>query len=89
MTGRLNGVAARLKRHSPRMISVHCVAHRLALVAAHAADGITYLQQFKSILQTLFFFYQNIAVRMANLHVHAIQEILDDPSLKCKLAKDV
>ena len=55
MTGRLNGVAARLKRHSPRMISVHCVAHRLALAAAHAADGITYLQQFKSILQTLFF----------------------------------
>ena len=87
MIGRLNGVAARLKRHSPRMISVHCVAHRLALAAAHAADGNPYLQQFKSLLQTLFYFYQNSAVRMANLH--AIQEILDDPSIKCKLAKDV
>ena len=54
MTGRLNGVAARLKRHSPRMISVHCIAHRLALAAVHAADGIPYLQQFKSLLQTLF-----------------------------------
>ena len=50
MTGRLNGVAVRLERHSPRMISVHCVAHRLALAAAHAADGIPYLQCFKSIL---------------------------------------
>ena len=55
MTGRLNGVAVRLKRHSPGMISVHCVAHRLALAAAHAADGIPYLQRVKSILQTLLF----------------------------------
>ena len=54
MTGRSNGVAARLKKHSPRMISVNCVAHRLALAASHAADGIPYLQRFKSTLQTLF-----------------------------------
>ena len=80
-------MAVRLKWHSPRMISVHCVAHRLALAAAHAADGIPYLQRFKSILRTLFYFYQNSAVRMANLC--AIQEVLDDPSIKCKLAKDV
>ena len=87
MIGRINGLAARLKRHSPRMISVHRVNHRLALTATHAADGIPYLQHFKSILQTLFFFYQNSAVHMAS--VHAIQEVLDDPTIKCKLAKDV
>ena len=57
MTGRISGVAVRLKSHSPRMISVHRVNHRLALAAAHAADGIPYLQRFKSILQTLFYFY--------------------------------
>ena len=50
MTGRLNGVAVRLKRHSPIMISVYYVAHKLALAAAHAADGISYLHCFKSIL---------------------------------------
>ena len=83
MTGRLNGVSVRLKRLSPRMN----VAHRLALAAAHAADGIPYLQRFKSILQTLFYFYQNSAVRMANLH--AIQEVFNDPNIKCKQAKDV
>jgi len=87
MTGRLSGVAVRLTHHNPRMIAVHCVNHRLALAAAHASDSVPYLQQFKSILQTLFFFYQNSAVRMASLH--AIQEILDDPQIKCKLAKDV
>ena len=69
------------------MIAVHCVNHRLALAAAHASDSIPYLRQFKSILQTLFYFFQNSAVRMANLH--AIQEILNDPQIKCKQAKDV
>ena len=48
MTGRLSGVAVRLKHYSPRMIAVHCVNHRLALAAAHASDTIPYLQQFKS-----------------------------------------
>ena len=55
MTGRLSGVAVRLTRHSPRIIAVHCVNHRLALAAAHASDSIPYLKQFKSLLQTLFF----------------------------------
>ena len=77
MTGRLNGVAARLKRHSPRMISVHCVEHRLALAAAHAS---VFTAIYVSPANT--FFYQNSAVRMANLN--AIQEILDDPSIKCR-----
>ena len=86
MTGRLSGVAVRLKTHCPRMIAVHCVNHRLALAAAHASDSIPYLK-FKSILQSLFYFYQNSAVRMANLH--SIQEILNDPVIKCKQAKDV
>ena len=87
MTGRLTGVATRLKSHNPKMISVHCVNHRLALAASQASESIPYLKQFKSILQTLFYFYQNSAVRMASLH--AIQEVLNDPVIKCKQAKDV
>ena len=87
MTGSRNGVATKLRSHSPRMISVHCINHRLALAAAHAADGIPYIQRFKSILQSFFYFYRNSAVRMAGLH--AIQEVLDQPMIKCKEAKDV
>lgn len=44
MTGRVSGVAVRLRHHSPKMIAVHCVNHRLALAAAHASDSIPYLQ---------------------------------------------
>ena len=87
MVGSRNGVATKLKGHIPRIVSVHCINHRLALAAAHATDGIPYLQRFKSTLQSLFYFYQNSAVRMAGLH--AIQEVLDQPTLKCKEAKDV
>ena len=32
MTGRLNGVAKQLQDKFPAIISVHCIAHRLALV---------------------------------------------------------
>ena len=36
-----NGVAAILKRtHCPHMISVHCVAHRLALATSQAAASV-------------------------------------------------
>lgn len=87
MTGRHTGVATRLKTHAPRMISIHCVNHRLALPAAHAADNIPYIQRFKTNLQHLFIFYQNSPVRLAGLY--AIQEVLNDPIIKCKEAKYV
>ena len=71
----------------PKLLSTHCVNHRLALAAAHAADDIPYLVRFKATVQTLFLFYQNSAVGMAGLH--AIQEVLADPVVKLKQAKDV
>ena len=42
MTGWKNGVAARLKKHNPFMQSIHCIAHRLALCCADAADDVDY-----------------------------------------------
>ena len=87
MCGSRSGVAKRLTNTFPKLINIHCVNHRLALAAAHAADDIPYLVKFKATIQTLFLFYQNSTVRMAGLH--AIQEVLDDPVIKLKQAKDV
>ena len=87
MCGSRNGVAKRLTNSFPKLISIHCVNHRLALAAAHAADDMTYLIKFKATVQNLFLFYQNSAVHMAGLH--AIQKVLDDPVIKLKQAKDV
>ena len=87
MSGCRSGVAKRLTDRFPKLLSIHCVNHRLALAAAHAADDIPYLIRFKATVQILFLFYQNSAVRTAGLH--AIQEVLDDPVIKLKQAKDV
>ena len=87
ITGRLTGVSTRLKAHAQRLISIHCANHRLALAAAHAADNIPYLKRFKTNIHLLFWFYQNSSVRLAGLH--AIREVLNDPKIKFKEAKDV
>ena len=59
MVGRVSGVASQLKVRQPRLVSVHCINHRLALAAAHAADNISYLKRFKETVQSLFLFYHN------------------------------
>ena len=87
MTDRLSGVSTRLKAHAPRLIAIHCVNHRLALAAAHAADHIPYMKRFTTNIHSLFWFYQNSSVRLAGLR--AIQDVLNDPQIKCKEAKDV
>ena len=40
MSGCRSGVAKRLTDRFPKLLSIHCVNHRLALAAAHAADDI-------------------------------------------------
>ena len=47
MTGRNEGVATRLKRLNNNIISVHCVAHRLALATSQASQSVPYLLRFK------------------------------------------
>ena len=56
MTGRLTGVAVRLLGHSPNMIAVHCVNHRLALAAAQASDSVVYLKQLSTSFKPFFTF---------------------------------
>ena len=85
MTGRINGVGARLKRRQPILTSFHCVCHRLELAAAQAGS-VLHRKKFKPTLSQLFYFYQNSPVRMSGLK--AIQELLETPTLKLKRAAD-
>lgn len=44
MTGKTNGVAARLRRTvNPSLINIHCICHRLALACASANDNLFFL----------------------------------------------
>ena len=87
MTGCREDVATCLKWLNNNIISIHCVAHWLALAAGQVSQSIPYLRRFKEILSTLFYFYHNSAVRQAGLT--AIQVVLNDPVLRLKQAKDV
>ena len=66
MTGR-KGVATRLKALNGNIISIHCVAHRLALAATQASQSVPYLKRFKEIVDSLLYFYHNSPVRQAGL----------------------
>ena len=83
MLGVRGGASKRLKAKVPFLIAAHC----LALACGQSADEISYLKRFKSVLDQLYRFYSNSAVRTAGLR--AIQEVLDDPQLKLTQAKDV
>ena len=87
MLGCWGGVSKLMKDKVPYLIVNHCVAHRLALACGQAANEITYLKKFKSILGQLYRYYQYSPVRMAGLK--KLQEVLNDPQLKLTQAKDV
>jgi len=56
MTGKTNGVAAKLRSEIKPLIDVHCICHRRALACADACDSVTYLQQVEKILYQLWSF---------------------------------
>ena len=85
--GTRGGVAALLKGRSPWVIANHCIAHRLVLAAGQAANEIPYVKKFKAILDQLYQFYENSAVRTAGLK--KIQDVLNVPQMKLTQAKDV
>lgn len=82
MIAQHGGVAAQLKQLAPWVFSNHCVAHRLALASAQAAD-----EKFEMLLSQLYRFYDNSAVRTAGLK--EIQDVLNDPMLKLTETEDV
>ena len=85
MVGHVSGVAARLKRRNPQILSIH--NHRLALGTSQAAAEVPYLVKFQQILVNIFKFYHYSATRQNALA--EIQSVLNDPQLKFKEPKSV
>ena len=66
MTGKPNGVAARLRRtmnHS--LINIRCMCHRLALACASANDSLSFLVKVEKPLLQLWKYFDNSAKRAA------------------------
>ena len=87
MVGSINGVATRLKRLNPQLLSIHCINHRLALGTSQAATSVPYLLCFEEIVTSIYKFYHYSATRQSGLA--EIQSVLGDPLLKFKEPKAV
>lgn len=85
MVGEHKGVATLMKHLNPHMQSFHCIAHKLALAAGQAMDGVDYLEKcFSPTLVSIYFFYKRSANRVARLT--EFQKVLGDDVLKIKRA---
>ncbi|XP_070545566.1 zinc finger protein 862-like [Ptychodera flava] len=83
MTGRKSGVAARLKSSvNEKLISIHCLAHKLALCSSQAAKQVEYINNYQETITGIFYFFKRSAVRVSK--IEKIQLLLDEPSLRYK-----
>lgn len=58
MVGKNSGTVKRLRDHVPHLISVHCIAHRLALAAGQAADKVQYMIKFQEKVNALYKYFE-------------------------------
>ena len=65
MTGKRNGVAARLRAENKALINIHCICHRLALACGDANDKVSYIQEAEKVLLQLWSFFDHSAKKSA------------------------
>ena len=80
MTGKHIGVANRLKEQNPYMLSMHCVAHKLALSSLDAAKSVKEVRYYEGALHSIHAYFSRSSKRLEHLRVW--QEVLDDPKIK-------
>ena len=81
MSSNKEGVAGKLKRLNPNIVSVHCIAHKLQLCVSQAAEKVKFLKEFQEMLTSMFYHFKS-ALRTEKLK--AVQERLNEPQLKYK-----
>ena len=80
-------VSKRMKDNSPFLVSIHWMAHRLALCTSQAANCIRYLAKFKEILTALYHHFDQSALQSQSLA--EFQKIFEHPELKLKEVFDI
>ena len=82
MTGRQAGVGAQLAQHAHSLVSIHCMAHRLALVCFDAVKENPYLNEYRSMLGKLYAYFSCSSSRQHKLEL--IQEVMNDDKVRLK-----
>lgn len=81
--GQHNGVAKQLSNEWPRLLGVHCAAHRLALAWKDASEDVPYMATSGDHVEQLHLYFRNSANRSASLKAAA--EVLRVCELKVKV----
>ena len=79
-SGKKSGVQARMKKHSPHALFVHCHCHQLQLACVQAANGTTGIEHVYVTLTTLWKLFYYLRKRAQSLK--EVQKVLDFPELK-------
>ena len=78
--GKKSGVQARLKKHAPHSVFVHCHCHKLQLACVQSANSTEGIKHVYTTLTTLWKFFHYSPKRCQNLK--EIQKVLDIPEPK-------
>ena len=65
MLGKNSGLATRLKELNAKILSIHCICHRLAIVCTDSNKDAEYVANVEDILRQLWKYLQNSPKRMA------------------------
>ena len=80
MLGRENGVVKKLLSQNPYMMSMHCVAHKLALSSLDASKSVREVGFYEGVLHALHSHFSRSSKRLEHLRIW--QDILEDPKVK-------
>lgn len=67
MSGKHNGLQARLRKRQQKAKYIHCASHNLNLVVNDSVKNISEIRQFFEMLETLYIFFGNSILRWSML----------------------
>ena len=80
--GNKSGIQARMKKHSPHALFVHCHCHQLQLTCVLAANGTAGIEHVYLTLTTLWkFFFDSPKMAKRAQSLKEVQKVLDFPEL--------
>ena len=80
MTGKKHGVTTRLLSDNPFMLSMHCVAHKLALSCIDATKSVKEVSYYEGMPHAIHSHFSRSSKRIEHLRVW--QDVLEDPQVK-------
>ena len=78
MVGCRTGFATPLKEKNPLVVSIHCIAHRLAVASGQEADSVPYVKQYQLYVNNVYKYFHCSTKHMAKLkEIQAVLQVAE------------